>query len=339
MNISVKSIALAALLSGVASSAMALGTASGTLITNSIDISFTSGGQTISQSNVASAGVMVDRAVDFTIQGLDAGKEVTAEGGANDAVLVYQVTNTGNAASGYDLDITPSGTLGLTLGSGEEGSYWAVISDSPVPGAGTETAYDPTGTVSIGDLAADGSAYLHIHANLPDTAASASYRDFAVTARPVDAGTNTLTVELTGQGLTAMDIVFNDPGLDGTESDTERLSVLAPLITASKTASVLYEKRDGSFDCVNGAGDPSAEVATPGSCVEYVITISNDAAATLPINGLTINDPLPAHASFAALDKGDFDDASESGGVVTASIASIAPGSSATMRIRVILGE
>ena len=334
-----KLLALAALLTSAANGALALGTASGTLITNTIDISFTSGGQTISQNNVASAGVMVDRAVDFTIQGMDAGKEVTAERAQDDAVLVYEVTNKGNAPSGYDLDITPSGTLGLTLGSGAEGSYWAILSDSPVPGAGTEVAYDPTGIVSIGDLPADGSIYLHIHANLPSDAESASYRDFLVAARPIDAGTNTLTVELTGQGLTAMDIVFNDPGLDGLESDTERLSVLAPIISANKTASILYEKRDGSFDCVNGPGDPLAEVATPGSCVEYVITVANAPTATLPISGLTLNDPLPAHASFAALDKGDFDAATESGGVVTATIASIPPGSSATMRIRVILGE
>ncbi|MCW3783927.1 DUF11 domain-containing protein [Defluviimonas salinarum] len=328
---------MAVLLGSIAMAAA--NTPAGTLITNTVDISYTSGGNTISIPTAASSTIVVDREIDLSIAGLDAGAIVYAEKSADDAVLVYQLTNEGNAASGYDLNVAVSGSLALTLdpaGGGAEGTWHVVLSDNPVPGAGTEVVYDPTGTVNIGDLAIDGIRYVHIHANIGSSAASAEFKDFDITAVALDAGTNTPTVELTGQGLSGMDIVFNDPGFDGTETATETLSILAPGLTSSKTAVVISENRNGSFNCASGSAEAGAEYVIPGSCVEYTITVTNSASATLAAANLAIADTMPTDMLYRSLDKGGFDSASYSAGTdtVQGQILSLAPGSSVSMTIR-----
>lgn len=333
-------------LSAAAALALTTGLASaqsapGTVVSNSIDLSYVSGGSTITVPSAATATFTVDRKIDLNVDALDGGALVYAEQGADDAVLNFLVENLGNGTQGFDIGITTAGTLGLTYATtaGAEGTYWVTISTSPTPGAATETLYNVNGTRNAGDLPAGGRYYVHLYANVATSATSGQTRSFDVIARALDAGTATITAEVRGQGAGGIDTVFADPGADGRELATESLTINAPDLSATKSVAVVSENLNGNFNCATGAPVPGSEAAIPGACLEYTITVTNGAGATNAARNLVITDALPGEVTYVALNAGTFTTVTRSGRTVTGNLTTLAPGSTASFTIRATVGN
>lgn len=316
--------------------------APGTLVSNTIDLSYTSGGSTISVPSAATATFTVDRKIDLNVDGLDSGAIVYAEQAADHAALSYLVQNLGNDTQGFDIDVLTSGTLSLAYdptGSGTEGTFWVVISDSATPGAGSEVVYDATGTRNAGDLPAGGDYWVHLYVNVSTSAASGQTSSFQVTATALDSGTNTVTTEDRDNGLGGVDTVFADPDADGQEAASETLQINAPELSASKVLTVVSENLDGTFNCASGSPVGDAEAPIPGACLEYTITVMNAPSATLPATDLVIVDPLPSGVTYAGHTNSGFTSVTRSGNTVTGSLASLPPGGTASFRIRVTVAD
>lgn len=333
----------------VTATAFLMGTASilhaspsGTVVTNTISLSYTAGGNTIEDPAAATATFSVDRKIDLAVTGLNAGAIVYAERSQDEAILSYRVENLGNDPTGFDINIVDTGALGLTydpLGAGMAGTWHVVISDNATPGLGIETLYDINGTVNVGDVPPEGAFFVHIYANIRDDAEDLDQRDFEVTATALDAGTNNPTVEVRGEGLNGLNIVFADLGLNGFETAEQSLIILAPDLTAIKTVAVISENLDGAFNCETGAPVAGAEATIPGACVQYTISVTNAPSASMAASDIEIVDALPAQVTFVTLDSGNFDTVTETGGVITGSIASLAPGVTASLTIRATIGN
>ena len=327
----------AALLSLTAGGALAAGTEPGTSVSSTVSISYSSGGTTITQDDAASVEFVVDRKVDFSFQGQDAGGTVLADQGADEQVMVFRLENEGNDSSGYDIDVASAGDIGLThdpAGGGEPGTYSVYVgTESEL--AAEDAVYDHDGTTTIGDLPADAVRFVKIVAHVPGDVDDAATDTFDVIATALNAGTNTVTTEVTGQGLQGVDTIFTDPGEDGTEQATESYVIQAPQLTADKTAAVVSENLSGDFDCGGGAAEAGAEAAVPGACVEYVISVSNAEEASTDAVNVTITDELPEGITFAGIAANTgFDAVNEASGTVTAELAALPPGATASVRIR-----
>jgi len=347
-----KLTALSALFLTSAAPAFAAGTDAGTSISNSIDVSYVSGGETISITDADTATFVVDRRVDLSLEGQDAGNTVTAAAGADDVVLTFLLTNEGNDSSGYDIDIANSGTLGLTYdtndadGLGDDGTYYTVLSTDATFDAG-DTFVDLTGDLNDLDLAEDGQMFVLVVANTAGATADGLTDEFDVSATALDFGTATVTASTPEDAMTLSveDTVLADTGNDGIEADQEDLIITAPQLTFSKTAVIVDENIDGSLtsaECGTAAIDATSTATVPGSCLEYTITVTNGAAATASATTMVIADALPADTTYAAHTTGDFDTvtfdaATGVKGTVTGSLGTLSAGDTASFTVRVIV--
>jgi len=336
-----RALFLAGLIGTSATLAQAAGTSPGTVIGNSIDLSYSSGGNRIERNNAASIDFVVDRKVDFILESQVAGKELSVEQGSNEEFLVFYLQNEGNDTSGYDVDVatTPSG---LTLvrntdATLDPGEYDVFIGTDPAPNHVNDASYDPTGVISVGDLAADAARYVKIRANIPDTAQDGTSDLFTVTATALDPGTITPTKANTGNGLNQVDTVLADPGADGIEQDSSSYAVQAPVLSGQKTAAVISENLDGTFSCATGLPQSGSLSAVPGSCVEYTITVTNATGASVAASNLNVQDILPAQVTYITHDVGNFATVvyDVNTRTVSADLPSLASGSSASFTIRV----
>lgn len=318
--------------------AMAAGTAPGVTVSNSIDISYEVAGTTVTTNAAATADFVVDRKVAHTFASDDAGDNVNVAPGSIEQIMTFRLDNIGNDASGFDFDLITGGTLTLTYDAAKteaQGTYYVTFGSTQTKQAG-DTDYNTDGITTIGDIAADGIVYMHVTAFVEAGATDGDQASFTFTSRSLDAGTSTITSEDRGNGLAAVDTVFADTDLDGVEVVTATLTVTAPNLTFTKDQLVLSENLDGSFDCTTDAAD-GGEATVPGACVEYTLTVTNDAGAGASADNLVISDPLPAEVTYVTSDNTGFDTVTHTAGTVTGSKSSLAPGETATMTIRVLV--
>lgn len=338
-----KNILRAALLStalaGIAGAASAAGTAPGQVVTNTIDLTYSSGGTTIQRPAAATVTFKVDRKVDFALAGQDASQTVSVEQGSTGQVMVWRLENEGNDISGYDLTVTQSGSVNLTYdktGSGAKGTYSVYVGTSATDSAG-DVLYDTDGVVSIGNIAADGVRFIKIKANFPDTIADGSKATFELAATALNAGTTTPTTMVRGQGLDGVDTILVNPSPDGKgiEKSSEEYIVSAPKLTASKTLVVVSENFNGNFACATAAPESGAEAAIPGACIEYTISVSNAADATSSARDLTIADVLPSDITYRAIYANNgFTTVDYASGKVTATVTTLPAGATASFKVR-----
>jgi hypothetical protein len=325
----------------VGTSGIALATPSGTTITNTVDLSYETSGVPVTVDDAATTSFVVDTAIDLIVEGMDASNSVTATRNEEDVVLTFRVENLGNDTRGYDIGVGSTGTIGLTYdaaGGGAPGTYFVAYDTVATYNPGTATVYNTAGTIRVMDRAEGEEFYVFIVANIPASVVDDETDTFTVTATTLDAGTNTITVEDTGNGVDNVDVVFADPGEDGFESDASTLVIAAPELTATKTSIVVDENRQGTFNCATGVEDPAAEAYIPGACVEYTITLTNATGASVDADDIVITDVLEANTTYAASDEGTFDSLVLSGGdTLTAELASLAPGASASFTVRVTI--
>ncbi len=277
--------------------ALAVGTAANTTINGQATVSYSVG--TVAQTPIESSptgnstpgggaptSFVVDHRVDLTVSEVSGGNTPATPGQLN-LVTGFLVTNTGNAAQGFQL--TPANLTGGALFGNTDNSDAAnlrVFVDSNANGV--YDVKDATAT-EIYTLAADAGVAVFIVADIPGTAIDGSFANVQLGARAAVAGTNgaTLATETAGADTPgAVDVVFGDAGNDATEVAADQYAIASAALSVRKT-SVVVE------DPVNGTTDPKA---IPGAYVEYEVQISNTGTASA--TGIQITDPLPANTAF-----------------------------------------
>jgi len=294
-------VAILALGAALASpSAWAVGTASGTIITNNAQLTYQVGSVTQNvQSN--SATFKVDNVVRLTVQASDSLPTSVALG-ATGQVLQFTVTNTGNTAQDYAL--TPTQVVGgtITLGSTYTDTFNAnscQVFVETAGGTGYQAGSDTA--TKISNLAPDASQTVYVVCTIPSSGpANGEAAIVALTAETAEAGscatTCALMQETVGGNTVDVDVVFGDlaTALDGARNgkDIARDAyVLEAALTIVKNVTLLC-------DPFNGNSNPKH---VPGAYVQYAITVSNGSttntatlttiADTLPIGPAPANNP------------------------------------------------
>ena len=357
-----KTLALSAALAVSAGGAMAQQTAPDTVVTNTIDLSYNSGGAsaTVNVPEADSVVFNVDRKIDLGVIAQAGGGQVTAVPGDQGVVLSFEVENRGNDNQGFVIAVGDSGnidTAGLTYSetaTTEPGEYYVMISSDGTVGNGS--VYNVNTGPNAGDLDAGDEYYVLIVANVPIGAADGQLDDFVVTATATDAGTADPVTEDRTQPLTGVNTVFADaasistrtsseidPATEGRAVDETRILITAPIIVAEKTVIVLDENLPGStFDCTaGGAATGSPLAAIPGACVEYTISVRNDSSegGGTAAGSIEITDAIPANTTYAGHTANNFTIAENGSPVtsITAALANLPAGDTEEFTIRVTI--
>ena len=327
----------------------------------------------------------VDRLVDLTVATVNSPLIVTpgASGGA--ATLVFEVTNTGNDTQSYsfsledgvdsngavaNFDATPyvisyqiddDGTAGF--GPGDT----VVVVPEIAPGTTAATAAQRTP-----DIPADTTFRVLISGTIPSGQTDETADDLILIAETRDPITWVVEGASGSDGqVTSAETAANNLGSDaqnvladgfGTaeEGDDDGLfsaqgtfEVASPDLAAAKTVDVIATEGETPFDCAaDAAVTTSPQFSTPGSCIEYVITVINNGATALASN-VSIVDVLPdeivfVDASFAGFEAAPAPTLTEpaadtacDGLPATCSVSvsggAIAAGNTATLTIRAIV--
>ena len=348
-------------------------TAADTVVTNTITLSFDGANNGGTQTRIdlpATAGMTetfrVARKIDLTLVADQASQELQVLPNQTTATIQFTLTNLGNpnpagAAQDFHINVANTGTLAgsaaLTYSATASttlGEYYVTVDDA---------AYD-VGTPTAVSLASNGTATVRVIANIPSGATDGLADVFTVTAIAVDSGV--AVTESRTADLDDLDRVFADAAsttsmtgstaaspldvaLNGQAVAETRMLVAAPQLSATKTAVVLDEGL-GTFDCDAGTGTATPASAPrspiPGACVEYTITVENDASASADATAVTISDVLPSDVTFAGVSTVAYTGAgagtastttepANATGTVTVTIGTLPVDTTATFRIRV----
>ncbi len=309
-------LALALAMAGLAAggSAHAVGTASGTAITNLATLSYSVGGapQTAIGSSVAGnttgAGTATSFVVDNKINLLVATTDTTfvsvvpgltgvAVGNPNGAtqVTTFTVTNTGNSVQDYSL-ATANLVNGTILFTGTD-NFDGTACVARVESGGTP-GYDSTDTaVFIDDLPADGLRTVYVVCAIPVARVNNDVAVVSLTATALVggvAGQGAALVETTTANTAGVDIVFADGA--GTDDANRNANYSARSAFKVVTATLTVTKSVAAVcDPFNGAALPKN---IPGTFVRYTITIANTGSASATLS--TVGDTLTNLVTFDA---------------------------------------
>ncbi len=288
------------------SAAYAQLTPAGSSIANRASVNYSVGGvaQTVIESSPTgnttpgvnagtSTTFVVDNIINLTVAESSGNATITSPGATN-AVLAYTVTNTGNAAEGYQLSLTEEVSTVLfgntdNFNVGLPNLQIRVDEDASGGNATGNRTYDGTETATaINRLVPGASITVFILGNIPLGTANNAFANVRLQARAATAGSNGATLEVQSTGANnpaTVEIVFGDAGNDATESAADQYAVRSAALTVTKAATVISDPF--------GSASPRA---VPGAVVEYAITVANSGltAAT----GVAVSDPLPANTTF-----------------------------------------
>lgn len=359
----IAAFAAVAFVSG-AGPAFAAGTNAGTSVSNSFTLDYQVGG--VSQTQITTAGApttfTVDRKVDLTVATVAGASVSPAQTGAE---LVYGVTNVGNDNVAWRLSLKDVGTDTFDIGAytaryypdaGADGVFTPGVDD-----AGAGTAYVLGAGVTT-DVAADATIWVIVSGDVPGTVANGDTDDviliansFYPTASLDGAYSQAPGTEIAAAGANAMngeaDSVLadgtgtagapEDAANDGAHSSTATYTVSAASLSASKTVAVVATNPTNcATDAIAGG------FATPGACVEYVISAANAVGASATATNVDINDVLPDEVQFVSAAQAGFSVAgalsTPPGGCAAACTvaltgASLAPGATGTITIRALV--
>lgn len=299
-------LAGAALLGLVTQSALAVGTASGTSITNLATLSYTVGGVTqtpigsSATGNTTGAGTatafVVDNKVNVTVVEGNA-TFTTVVPGQLAAVTTFTVTNAGNTAQDFALtaaDVVAAQTL-FGLADNFVTTNIKVFVDANANGtyeAATDTA------TFIDELPANGTKTVFVVVDIPVAQINNDAALVSLTAITHDAGAaglGALTVDLLAANTAGVDVVFadalgtDDIARDGKHSARDAYKVVSAIISVAKTVTLLCDPFNGGKNVANPKN-------IPGAAVQYAITITNSGMASATLSQVT--DALNAALGF-----------------------------------------
>jgi len=263
---------------GAMQAAYAVGTASGTVITNTATVDYTV--STNARSASGSVNFTVDNRVDLTVSNDNAGNNVNVSPGATNQVLAFTVTNTGNTTQGYLLSVlVPTASISMT--------NIRIYIDNGTQGVldGADVLYT-TGT-NAGNLAADGIMHVLVVADTPAAATDTSVDNIRLIATTANAGTTTPT-SATGLPTAGLDVVFADG--TGTASEIARDGKYSAAATYTVSSAALAVSKT----IVSTTDEFGSSFAIPGAKVVYQVQVTNSGSAAVDNNTVVVTDPIPA---------------------------------------------
>jgi uncharacterized repeat protein (TIGR01451 family) len=283
-----------------AQSALALGTASGTTISNTASVDYTVGG--VNQDDVNSNNVqfVVDRKITVIVAELG-GTATTVVPGSTNQVTTFTVSNTSNAPLDFRLGATQDASAtALPFGGTDnfDGTNVRVFVDNPV--TGTVGSYDAGDTQTFMDeIPANGIRTVFVLTDIASNRANGDRAGVTLTATAAESGTaGTLGTDSTqtagADSPTIVDTVFADIAGDtdgarsGSHSDDDQYNVATASIAVTKTATVIS-------DPFNLGVNPKA---IPGAIIEYCIQVANTGGAAA--TSINVTDGIPANTTYIA---------------------------------------
>lgn len=325
--------------------AYAVGTTSGTTITNNVTVNYQVGGVAQNAVNASNAFV-VDRRVNLTVA--EVGTVTTqVSPGQTAAVTTFTVTNTSNAP--LDFALTATQLAGGTAAHGGTDNFdvtgLTIFRDTN--GNGSYDAGTDTAVTFLDEVAADGVVTVFLVGNVPLGRATGDVAGVQLRATAREAGAagsqGAALTETAGANTAGVDTVFgdtagvNDANRDASHSDDDDYTVLAANVSVTKTSRVIS-------DPFNGISNPKL---IPGAVVEYCIQVAN-AAGGASATSVAISDPVPAQTTYVAgsvalngtVTAGNCNADGGAGGsfgagVVSGTIATVAAGDTRTLVFRV----
>ncbi len=304
----------------------AIGTLSGTSISNTATVSYLLGAVPQPDLSATSAAVLVDEKINLTVTG-----GVTTNVAAGSTIQATPFTVTNNANSALDFALTVTDVIGGDQFDPLPLSCSAFVENGTTPNyqAGQDTA------TFIDELAANASATVYAVCDIPGSLALGDTGFVGLTAIAQGNFNAAGYVPSTGVlgGLLAeaaantasVDIALADIG--GTEDLARDAKHSAHNTYLIGGAAVSVAKTVTSILDPNGTS-----VLMPGAVITYQITV--DVTGSGSVTNLTINDPLPANTSYVSnsisldgvpkTDAIDADNVQFSANTVTVSLGNVA---------------
>lgn len=267
--------------------AFAAGVSAGTLIENTATATYDDGeGTRTVNSNTVT--VRVDELLDVTVTSLDSGPIGAAPG---EAVLTYEITNTGNGPEAFTLIANPA-----VAGNDFDTAITAIAVDTNGNGV-----YDPgvdeilTGPATTPVLASEEALTVFVIVEVPASVTDGQVSDIELTSEAVT-GTGAPGTTFAGQGVDGGDAIVGTTGADGSATG----SLAVGITTVDLAKSVILT------DPFGGTG------AVPGSIATFTITATVSGSGS--VADLIITDAIPEGTTYSpgslALDGTPLTDAS-----------------------------
>ena len=299
---------------GGTSTALAVGTASGTVVTNIATVDYVVGTDARSADNsLTPTTFTVDNRVDVNVTGVITATDVSPT--STNEVLAFDVTNEGNTAQGYAFSVLPAaptvmenvriyidhpvngsvGTFDIANDVEYTGGNFAAMA-----GLGTEFEFGAGSDAGLDhDNGAGGPLTVRVYIVADTTAAATSGQTetFDLIATTLNSGTNVVTegdptaipVIVPTSGV---DNVFADPlgsatgdvARDGIHSASGTYTVQNAALTVTKTIINVNDEfnGDGGFNI-------------PNAVVRYQVVIENTGTGPTNTDSLVFTDPIPAN--------------------------------------------
>lgn len=316
-----------------AGNAYAAGTAAGTDVSNTFQLSYEVGGvtQTYVPDTDDTVTFEVDRTIDLTVA-VQTTDPLSATPGQS-IEQIFEVTNNGNAPQAYALTLSQAGgtddDFDIDTGTG-------FLAEVSTDGGTNWTTY--TLGSATDDIAADDSILIRITSVVPVSTDSGDTAEIAIVAdtlEPATGGFGTAGTAINTSSASndpdTVDTVLNDGtgdvgdtggtdgDGDGNHSDTHTVIVQDATLEGVKDVILISEDGSGcaTFPGGGAASTPAAttEFYLPNACVEYTITLTNTGTADADITSLV--DVLREELTFVAAD-------TNLGGTLTIPVASTA---------------
>ncbi len=286
-------VAAATLAMLVAPAALAAGTASGTLISNSALLQCSVCGAGGMSSSAAS--FVVDNKVNLAVTEGD-GLPTSATAGQAAAITAFNVTNLGNTVQDYSLAAANIASGAVLYGGADNFDASACIARVE---SGATPGYDAADTATyIDELAPDASRIVYVVCNIPANQANGDQAIVNLSAATLQGGTagaqGAVVVATPGADTpTAVDIVFVDaPGSDDAARDGRHSARDAYRLGSPATLSKTVTNVQDPYGCSAASGCKIVR----GSILTYRIELVVPGGGS--VSGLVLSDPIPAAMTY-----------------------------------------
>jgi uncharacterized repeat protein (TIGR01451 family) len=227
----------------------------------------------------------VDIKVNQTVKNITGSNIVAGQTGTT-AVMVFTVTNNGNATQNYALSAV---ALGNTMNNIR---FYKDNNNNGLVDGGDALYADAT---TFGSLASDATYTVLLVADAPATGwtqTNGSTAPYALVAQTTNAGTTTVTTQPGGAAGSGTAVVFADAAgtsdalHDGQHSATGTFTVSTATIAVTKNAVITWDP----INLFSGSAK-----AIPGAVITYTVTVSN--TGSQPATSVQIQDNLNAEVA------------------------------------------
>ncbi len=277
--------------------AFAGGTAPGTDILNTVNVSYQVGAvpQTVA---TASDTFKVDRKIIFSLVEAATTGTTTVNPGQTGQIARFQITNTSNDTLDFNLAaLQQASTTNAAHGGQDAFDLTAFSFFVDANGNGT---YEPATDIAttVDNLGLDQSRFIFVIGDVPLTATNGQIAgvQLTATAREAAGGAITAVGDSTPNGATTVETVFADAaksGVGGTSIARDGIDVATDSFTVSAAVLSVFK----SSRIISDGVSASNFKAIPGAVVEYCISVANASGGATATN-ISISDLVPTNTTY-----------------------------------------